>query len=127
MRRAQFVAGILLIAGFLASGLYMDRRLNHLRGMAAGPRMLYRASHINLLLIGAANVLSGRRPKARGVESIAAAMTIVAAAFFGIAFLTEPSYSNLWRPWTRVAVYSIAIAAGLEVCSALIRPRSSRR
>lgn len=120
MRRAQFVAGIVLIVAFLASGAYMDRRLNHLRGMAAGPRMVYRACHINLLLIGAANVLAARRSKACGVEVLAAGLAIVAAGFFVIAFVKEPRYANPYRPWTRAGVYSIFGAAVLEVVAAAV-------
>ena len=111
MRRVQLFVGIAMVVAFLASGAYMDRKLDHLRGMADGPRMVYRACHLNLLLIGAYCVASGARKGVapapeRYVEAAAAALTIAAAGLMAWAFIHEPTYTNLYRPWTRLAVYS---------------------
>jgi hydrogenase-4 membrane subunit HyfE len=111
MRRLQVLVGIVMVLAFLATGAYMDRSLKHLRGMADGQRMVYRACHINLLLIGAYCVAAGaRREKVpireQYVEGVAALLTIAAAALALWAFVREPLYANLYRPWTRMAVYA---------------------
>jgi Mn2+/Fe2+ NRAMP family transporter len=116
MRRAQFVVGIVMVLAFLASGAYMHFHLGHLRGFPLALRMVYRASHINMLLIGAVNVFASRRID-RGIERIASALAIVAAVFFVVAFIVEPGFADLFRPWTRLGVYATFAAILLEVAA----------
>jgi len=120
MRRLQLFVGVAMVLAFLASGKYMDQYLKHLRGMADGQRMVYRACHINLLLIGAYCVAGGARKGVapvpeRYVEGAAAALTIAAAGLAAWAFIREPLYTNLYRPWTRLAVYAVFTSVGLRV------------
>jgi len=116
MRRIQFFAGIAMVLAFLGSGAYMHFHLGHLRGFPLAPRMVYRASHINLLLIGAVNIFSSRKIE-RSIERIASALLLAASLFFGIAFIVEPGFADLFRPWTRLAVYATFAAILLEVAA----------
>lgn len=127
MRKLQLLVGLAMVLGFLASGGYMDRYLGHLRGMADGPRMVYRACHINLLLIGAYCVASGARKGVapapeRYVEGVAALLTVAAAGLAAWAFIREPLYANLYRPWTRLAVYATFSSVILRATIYYARP-----
>jgi hypothetical protein len=120
MRKAQFVVGVAMVAAFLASGAYMHFRLHHLHQTPDAQRMVYRASHINMLLIGALNIASSRRALgtervAIAADRLAAMLAIVAAGFFVAAFVREPVYAHLYRPWTRAAVYCTFAAAIIDV------------
>src|SRR6185295_13803854 len=116
MRRVQFFAGLAMVLAFLGSGAYMHFHLGHLRGFPLALRMVYRASHINLLLIGAVNIFASRRIE-HSVERIASALVMAASLFFMIAFVTEPGFADLYRPWTRIAAYSTFGAIILEVAA----------
>jgi hypothetical protein len=123
MRRAQFVVGVAMVIAFLSSGAYMHFRLHHLHQTPDAQRMVYRASHINMLLIGALNIASSRRARSDGRFAIvagrlAATLAIVASGFFFVAFILEPLYAHLYRPWTRVAVYCTFAAAIIDVIEA---------
>ena len=52
MKKFHLVFGVLVIIVFVLTGQYMDRYHEHLRGMADGPRMLFRSRHIFILLSG---------------------------------------------------------------------------
>ena len=128
MRKAQFVVGVAMVAVFLASGAYMHFRLNHLHQTPDAQRMVYRASHINMLLIGALNIASSRRARstervAIAADRLAAMLAIVAAGLFVAAFVREPLYAHLYRPWTRAAVYCTFAAAIIDVIAMSIAKR----
>ena len=94
-----------MVAAFLGSGAYMHLRLHHLHQTPDAQRMVYRASHINLLLIGALNIAASRRARsASRFDHVAAMLEIAASGFFVAAFICEPLYAHLYRPWTRAAV-----------------------
>ena len=116
MRKVQFAVGIAMVLIFLATGAYMHFHLGHLHGFPLALRMVYRASHINLLLIGAANVFASRRIE-RVIERLASALLLAASLFFVIAFIVEPGFADLYRPWTRLGVYATFAAILLEVAA----------
>jgi len=122
MRRAQFVVGVAMVLAFLASGAYMHLRLHHLHQTPDAQRMVYRASHINMLLIGALNIAASRRARnasrfAIAADRLAATLAMAASGFFVAAFVREPLYAHLYRPWTRAAVYCTFAAAIVEVAA----------
>jgi hypothetical protein len=84
-----------MVIAFLSSGAYMHFRLHHLHQTPDAQRMVYRASHINMLLIGALNIASARCARSGGrvaiaADEIAATLGIVAAAIISvIAILSE--------------------------------------
>lgn len=120
MRKAQFVVGVAMVVAFLASGAYMHLRLHHLHQTPDAQRMVYRASHINLLLIGALNIVASRRVRSTSrwaivFDRVTAMLAIAASGFFVVAFVREPLYAHLYRPWTRAAVYCTFAAAIVEM------------
>lgn len=120
MRRAQLVVGVVMVFAFLASGAYMHFRLHHLHQTPDAQRMVYRASHINLLLIGALNIAASRRARSASLlaiaaDRLAAMLEMATSGFFVAAFICEPLYAHLYRPWTRAAVYCTFAGAIVEV------------
>jgi len=50
MRRLHLIVGLGGVVAFLLTGQYMDRVHDHLRDMDPTPRLLFRSTHIYLLL-----------------------------------------------------------------------------
>ena len=74
----------------------MHVRYDHLRGLADGPRLLFRSSHIYLLFSSLLNVLlgtyfvPGRTAWRRGLQCVGSALVAMGPFLFVIAFLREP-------------------------------------
>lgn len=118
-----------MILVFIASGAYMHFRFNHLRGMEPTQRMVFRASHIYLLLIGAVNVAFGAGERhARGLQlalsRIASVLALWAPLPLIVAFCVEPLLTPFHRGWTRAGLYSVFAAAVLQTIANFL-PRSA--
>jgi hypothetical protein len=103
--------GVAGIAGFLLTGQYMDKVHDHLRGMEDAQRLLFRSTHIYLLLGSLVNLALGlySRPGAgwRHWMRLVGSLLVVTAPFVqAIAFFTEPWLSGLQRPYTGPAIYA---------------------
>jgi hypothetical protein len=106
----HLTVGIVGVAGFLATGQFMDKVLDHLRGMEEAQRLLFRSTHIYLLFGSLVNLALGlylrpgfgwrRRVRALGSVLILTTPFLAAAGFF-----TEPWLCGLERPYSRPAVY----------------------
>lgn len=111
MRSLHLIVGWAGVVAFLLSGQYMDRRLDHLRGMDDATRLLFRSTHIYLLFTSLLNVAVGfgLPPELirwrRWVRLLGSALVLAGPVLTGAAFLTEPWLSGLDRPYTRPAVY----------------------
>lgn len=111
MRSLHLIVGWAGVVAFLLSGQYMDRRLDHLRGMDDATRLLFRSTHIYLLLTSLLNVAVGfglpRGPARwrRWVGYLGSALVLAGPVLTAAAFLTEPWLTGLDRPYTRPAVY----------------------
>ncbi|HSJ32551.1 MAG TPA: hypothetical protein VK933_14015 [Longimicrobiales bacterium] len=99
--------GILL---FLATGLFMDRRLDHLRGMADAPRALYRSAHIYILFSALLNVTLGGyvrvvRSRPGVILQLAGSFLMVGAlALFAYGFFRETPLGDVERPMVRMGI-----------------------
>lgn len=119
--RAHLVIGLAGIAAFLATGLYMDRVHGHLRGYDDTVRMLYRSTHVYLLLAGAINVMTGLylQPAGaewrRGLQALGSATLLAGPPLFLAGFCTEPYLTGLARPWSRPAIYLALAGTVLHV------------
>lgn len=110
MRWLHLVVGIVGVVGFLATGQYMDKVHDHLRGMEYVQRLLFRSTHINLLLVSLLNLALGLylKPALRWrywVRSVGSVVLIAAPILAAVAFFTEPWLSDLDRPYTRLLAY----------------------
>jgi hypothetical protein len=111
-RRVNLILGILGVVAFLATGQYMDRRFDHLRGMADAPRLLFRSAHIYLLFSSLLNLLvgaywaPGRSSLRRGLQGIGSVLVGLGPIVFIVAFLREPWLHDLARPFARLGIYA---------------------
>jgi hypothetical protein len=89
----------------------MDRWHDHLRGYDNTLRMLYRSTHIYLLLASVTSVMAGLylQPATssvrRALQAIGSLALVAGPPLFLIGFCTEPYLSGLARPWSRPAIY----------------------
>jgi len=111
LRRLHLVLGILGILAFLATGQYMDRWHDHLRGYDDTTRMLFRSTHIYILLAAVTNAMTGLylRPAdaswRRVLQAIGSLALLAGPPLLLAGFCTEPYLSGLARPWSRPAIY----------------------
>ena len=118
LRRLHFWLGALGIVGFLLTGQFMDKVYNHLQGLPNDVRMLFRSSHIYFLLASVANLSLGLHLQTftdsvkRFLQYIVSAIFLVAPFVLLAGFFTEPHMDDLWRPYSRLALYGL-FGAGL--------------
>jgi hypothetical protein len=125
MKRLHLIIGLVLVIVFLLTGQYMDRFLNHLRGMPDGPRMLYRTRHIFILLSGLLQLALGSyfsyrsQLGGRVLQVLGSVMITVASILFVIAFFYEPRLTGLYTPLSHKGMYLIAIGTLLHLLSGI--------
>jgi hypothetical protein len=95
--RAHRVVGILGVLAFLASGLDMHFRHDHLRGLDMATRLSFRSIHIYLLFSALLNL--------------------------GFAFVKEPLESGMHRVFTSFGVYASALGTVLLTIASASRVR----
>lgn len=90
---------------------------DHLQGMPADTRMLFRSAHIYYLLSSIINLVLGVylfqfQQRHRMILQYIASIFILVSPFFLLAgFFTEPHMSDLARPYSRVGLYALFGAA----------------
>lgn len=125
MKRFHLIFGILVIIIFLLTGQYMDKFLQHLEGMADGPRMMYRTRHIYILLSGLLNLAIGTYFSysvtgwRRVLQFVGSGLIVAATALFIAGFFWEPKLAGLETPWSGQGVYLIAYGTLLHFFSGL--------
>ncbi len=89
----------------------MDRWHDHLRGYDDTTRMLFRSSHIYILLAAVTNAMTGLylRPADASwwcvLQAIGSLALLAGPPLLLAGFCTEPYRSGLARPWSRPAIY----------------------
>jgi hypothetical protein len=110
LRRLHLAVGIVGVIGFVATGQYMDKVHDHLRGMDDARRLLFRSTHLYLLFGSLPNLSLGLylRPT-RGwrqwVRRVGSGLILVSPFLAAVGFFTEPWLSGLERPWSRPTAY----------------------
>lgn len=113
LRKTHLIVGILGLLAFVLQGQYMDLALAHLVGLEDGPRMLFRSSHIYLLLAALLNVVMGvyMRGDIRFLIpelQLVVSVIVLAAPFALLAgFFLESHLADFIRPYTRPALYAL--------------------
>ncbi len=130
LRHAHLWMGIAGIGAFLLTGLYMDRAHGHLRGYDDTVRMLYRSTHIYVLLSAVTNTMLGLYLQQaeslwrRSLQRLGSAALLAGPPLFVAGFCTEPYLSDLARPWSRFAIYLALGGAMLHLSAAIPQLRS---
>ena len=110
MQRLHLIMGLIGIAAFLTSGLYMHFGHNHLRGLDDTTRLLFRSTHIYLLLASLVNLALGMyvaQPVAGWrcwIRRTGSVLVLAEPVLFALGFAVEPWLTGLDRPYTRPAV-----------------------
>ncbi len=120
LRGIHFWFGFVGIVIFLLTGQYMDKVYNHLAGMPNDVRMLFRSSHIYLLLVSVANLALGLHLR-RFTDSVkrvlqygVSAVLLITPFLILAGFFWEPHMEELLRPYTRPALYAL-FGAGIAM------------
>ena len=125
MRRVHLWIGVAGVVAFLLTGQYMDRWLGHLAGVADLPLMLYRSSHIYLLLGSLLNVVLGLYQVEAGngwrrwLGRVGSILIAIAPVLFLIAFAREPLRPDFSRPFAGPGIYACALGGVLLAMSRL--------
>lgn len=96
---------------FVLTGQYMDHVHSHLRGMADGPRLMFRSAHIYLLFAALLNIALGsymnplRERVLKALQVIGSVMVLFLPAMFLVSFFAESQNGTLYRPFARAAIY----------------------
>ena len=125
LRHVHLYTGLLFLGVFVASGQYMDLGYDHLRGMADGPRLLFRSAHIYLLFSAVVNLLLGSylqrygARRARALQLIGSLLLLAAPMLLTLSFFTESQDLSFIRPMARIAIYGTLVGAGLHFFAGL--------
>jgi hypothetical protein len=111
MKRVRWVhlaVGIVGVIAFLATGQYMDKFHDHLRGMDDAQRLLFRSTHIYLLFGSLVNLALGLYLKSalgwrRWVRPVGSILILATPLLAAAGFFTEPWLHGLERPYSRAA------------------------
>lgn len=110
LSRVHLMLGVIGLTAFLASGLYMDRSLHHLAGMADAPRALYRSGHIYMLFSALLHLSLGTyvTPRAPGMgrilQYLGSLLLVAALVLFISGFIGETPLGAIDRPMTRTGI-----------------------
>jgi FtsH-binding integral membrane protein len=127
--RAHLVVGILGVLAFLASGLDMHFRHDHLRGLDMATRLSFRSIHVYLLFSALLNLgfAYGERVHEvmwkRRVAAIGSGFVLIAPLLLGLAFVKEPLASAEHRVFTSFGVYASVVGTVLLTIASAPRVR----
>ena len=111
--KVHLLAGLLGLVVFVLQGQDMDLEHEHLAGMADAPRMLYRSSHIYLLLVSITNVVIGAYYSKdvpvvpAPVQALVSGVLLASPVALLAGFFLEPGLQELSRPFSRPALYAL--------------------
>ncbi|HQR09032.1 MAG TPA: hypothetical protein PLN21_19575 [Gemmatales bacterium] len=110
MRNIHLFMGIAALIAFLGTGLNMHFGYDHLHGMTDARRLLFRSTHIYLLLTAMVNLALGMHLKpvtgwARWLQTVGSLVVLSTPVFAAVGFFTEPWLTELERPWSRACAY----------------------
>ena len=109
MRRLHLVTGLIALAVFLGTGVYMKLHVHYLD---TATRLLMRSTHIYLLFAALLNLVLGlhQEPVQRGwrvwLRRAGSVLMLMAPVLFVLAFCREPWLTGLKRPFTVPGVFS---------------------
>ncbi len=127
MQKIHLVSGVVLLLIFLLSGQYLKATLPAFDGVIDGRRMMYRASHVYILMIALLHVAIGiyYQPFAQKLQRLlqhaGSFLLLLAAMLLLAAFAIEPAQQSVERSLTVSACVSALIGVGSMALAALFR------
>lgn len=129
LKTLHFWFGVLAVMAFLATGQVMYYAYDQLHGMADGPRLLFRSSHLYILISAIPHLMLGVYLEPAGVArfgriQLPMSLLLVAATLLMAAgFFVEPWLAGLSRPLTLAGAIALLAAALLAI---VLHSRHSR-
>lgn len=115
LKLIHLIVGGLTVITFLLTGLYMRKNFPEIYGENQAMRMMFRGSHIYILLVGLLNVALGSyltfssENWKKIVQLIGSMLVLVATGMLIYAFFHEPFLTGIHRPVTFKAVIMLLI------------------
>lgn len=126
MKKVHFWLGLITIVLFILSGQFMRATLPEFSGEIDGGRMMYRASHIYLLMIGAMNLLVGLyyRPFVGlwppRLQTLGSGLLVLAVPLLMAAFWFEPPDISSDRQLTFYGAVAVLASCVVLMLAALL-------
>ncbi|MCI0596750.1 MAG: hypothetical protein L0Z48_09470 [candidate division Zixibacteria bacterium] len=115
LKFVHLIVGGLTVITFLLTGLYMRKNFPEIYSDNQAMRMMFRGSHIYILLVGLLNIglgsyltLSSENWK-KVLQHIGSILVLAATGMFIYAFFHEPFLSGIHRPVTFKAVIMLLL------------------
>ncbi|MBI4548838.1 MAG: hypothetical protein HY707_12720 [Ignavibacteriae bacterium] len=127
--RVHLIVGIITIAVFLFTGMYMRTHFPEIYQTNESIRYLYRANHIYLLFSGLLNVALGlyfalhQVGWRKRLQSIGSLLFLIAPVLLTWAFFTEPIQASPMRPLTALGVFASVIGILLHLIPHSVRQK----
>lgn len=105
----------------------MHWSLDHLQGMADGPQLFFRSTHVYLLWSSLVNLALGcyflrwRTGFLRHVQTASSALILLGPALLSVSFAYEHYNSELLRPHARAAIYFAFAGIFLQAVTATLK------
>lgn len=119
LKPLHFAAGLIGLIAFVLTGQYMSIFLHGMAGIADGPRLLYRSSHLYLMWSALVNLLVGvyftpaETRGARLAQAISSLFLLAGLPLILAGFFIESPADNLSRWYSGMANY-LALAGVLS-------------
>ena len=131
LKKLHLISGVLFLFVFAITGAYMLFVLNLPEQPFDASRMMYRASHMYLLIAACVNVMAGihwqrfSNPVANQIQVIGSILLLVMLPLFLWAFLVEPREADMERGLTFWANVSLLTGTGLSLLALVWQKRSA--
>ena len=117
MRNFHLVTGVLFLIIFALTGQYMNSILPPFSGELDAQRMIYRASHIYILMASLINLLVGiyyqpfEHKLHKILQHLGSSFLLIAQPVLLAAFIFEPSMNLVDRPYTLVGCWLLLVGS----------------
>ena len=108
MKKTHLTTGLIMVLIFVVSGLYLKFTLPPFDGNLDGNRMMYRASHVYLMMAAAVNVMAGiyfhafKALLASRLQKLRSSLVILSQPILLLAFAIEPARNVVERFFTLI-------------------------
>lgn len=125
MARTHLVMGFIFLGVFLLTGVYMDNNFPGIYGDNEGTRIMFRASHIYILMAALINIVTGVHGAVvagrvfRFLHLLASVLIILAPILFLVGFITEPAIYDTERTYSFWGVLFLLVGVVLQALISL--------
>lgn len=116
-RQLNYGIGVMGCVAFLLTGQYMHHTLDHLRGLPDGERMIFRATHMYILMASIMNLMIGKLHQFQFIRGhllnhVISGLVALSVPSFCLSFFMETPLGQVHRPisqHTHYALFGVAL------------------